>query len=40
MDARMRQVFFLFILAYTTLYLWMLSLRARVEGLSRGGYAR
>jgi heme exporter protein C len=40
MDAKMRQVFFLFILAYTALYLWMLSLRARVERLSRGGFAR
>jgi heme exporter protein C len=37
MDAKMRQVFFLFIIAYTGLYWWMLSLKTRVERASRGG---
>jgi heme exporter protein C len=36
MDARMRQVFFLFLAAFTGCYLWMLSLRVRVERLHRG----
>jgi len=40
MDGKMRQVFYLFIVAYTTLYLWILSLRAKVEGLSRKGVVR
>jgi heme exporter protein C len=36
MNARMRQVFFLFMAAFTGCYLWMLSLRVRVERLNRG----
>ena len=35
MNAKMRQVFYLFLLSYTSLYLWILSLRIRVERLSR-----
>jgi heme exporter protein C len=36
MDSRMRHVFFLFLIAFTGCYLWMLSLRVRVERLNRG----
>jgi len=35
MDAKMRQVFFLFLAAYTGLYIWMLSLRTRLENVVR-----
>lgn len=35
MDEKMRQVFYLFLLAYTGLYVWMLSLKVKVERLSR-----
>jgi heme exporter protein C len=35
MNAKMRQVFYLFLLSYTALYLWILNIRVRVERLSR-----
>ena len=35
MNAKMRQVFYLFVLSYTSLYLWILDIRVRVERLSR-----
>ena len=37
MDARMRQVFFLFLASFSGLYVWMLSLRIKVERMSRNG---
>jgi heme exporter protein C len=40
MDAKMRQVFFLFIATYTGLYIWMLSLKVRAERVSREVLAR
>jgi heme exporter protein C len=40
MDAKMRQVFFLFLAAYTGLYVWMLALRTRMEGVARMVKAR
>jgi heme exporter protein C len=40
MDAKMRQVFFLFLAAYTGLYVWMLSLRTRLEHAVRMVRAR
>ena len=36
MDSRMRQVFFLFILSYSGLYVWMLGLKVKVERALRG----
>ena len=39
MDAKMRQVFFLFLISYTALYLWILDIRVRVERLSRASVA-
>ena len=35
MNAKMRLVFYLFLLSYTALYLWVLNIRVRVERLSR-----
>lgn len=36
MDPKMRQVFFLLLAAFTGLYIWMLSIRTRMERLIRG----
>jgi heme exporter protein C len=35
MDARMRQVFYLLLAGYTGLYVWMMSIKVRVERVSR-----
>jgi heme exporter protein C len=35
MNAKMRQVFYLFLLSYTALYVWVLGIRVRVERLTR-----
>jgi hypothetical protein len=35
MDAKMRQVFYLLLAAYTGLYVWMMRLKVRVERVSR-----
>ncbi len=37
MDPRMRQVFYLFIVSFTGLYIWMLNLKIKVERALRGG---